>query len=538
MYTIIIVDDETIERKVLKKLIYSLHLDIQVIGEAANGEEAVRQCIEKQPDIVIMDIRMPIIDGIKASMIIREKCKKTHVIISSAYSDYEYMVGAIDLGVDRYLLKPYDNETLRSALTHSLIQINAEQQKKKDKQALSAKLSFALPLVENQFVNSAINGTLSKSDYSEYFSLLNVDLSNGVVLAFRLKTNEDTYQEEQKRVNVKFKNIFHQIYREMHKHFSCALAIADSNCIVAIASIKEIRDDYSVRTFIFKVANSICADIEQLFSNKIQVGISEVYKSISGLIAAYEQVYHSLNVSDNSGFITECKNKIQDVCMVDRYPVQKEKNMLFAIKSGDKKLYQQCINELFEWFKSVNPLLDFPIIGKVYMSALISNIQKLIVNKLDLTQEYDILHIDVFDKMESIEDILKLKDMIDNTVYRMMEALGSDDLDRTNRLIMDAEKYISNFYFEEITLDDLAGSALLSPQYFSKLFKEKTGETFIKYLKKTRMEKTNELLENSELPAVDICHLVGYHDPDYFFKVYKNYYSMTPSEFRKKVKNI
>ena len=102
----------------------------------------------------------------------------------------------------------------------------------------------------------------------------------------------------------------------------------------------------------------------------------------------------------------------------------------------------------------------------------------------------------------------------------------------SNEVIVKAKEYIANNYNKRYFLDSVATYVDKSPYYFSKLFKDETGENFIDYLTNIRIEKAKEMLSNKELSIKEICINVGYSDPNYFSRTFKKCIGITPSEYR------
>jgi two-component system, response regulator YesN len=114
---ILIVEDEDFERRALKYIINKFFSDeLEVVGEASNGEEAVDKCMDLKPDIILMDINMPILDGLQASEKIKEKSADVEIIILTAYNYFEYARKGIKVGVSDYLLKPFSNEEFLTSI--------------------------------------------------------------------------------------------------------------------------------------------------------------------------------------------------------------------------------------------------------------------------------------------------------------------------------------------------------------------------------------------------------------------------------------
>jgi two-component system response regulator YesN len=102
----------------------------------------------------------------------------------------------------------------------------------------------------------------------------------------------------------------------------------------------------------------------------------------------------------------------------------------------------------------------------------------------------------------------------------------------SNTVVDIAKEYIKNNYSKPLSLDEVSYYVNISPYYFSKIFKEGTGENFIEYLTGIRIEKAKELLSNSDYSMKEICVMVGYSDPNYFSRSFKKNVGVTPTEYK------
>lgn len=118
MLKILIVEDEDFERRAIKYLVNKYFSEkIEIVGEASNGELAIESASILKPDIILMDINMPILDGLKASEKIKEENKKVEIVILTAYNYFEYAKRGIKIGVSDYLLKPYSDEEFLESIS-------------------------------------------------------------------------------------------------------------------------------------------------------------------------------------------------------------------------------------------------------------------------------------------------------------------------------------------------------------------------------------------------------------------------------------
>ncbi|MCP1145771.1 response regulator transcription factor [Lysinibacillus endophyticus] len=111
MIKTIIVEDQELIRKSLKIVLESMS-EIRIIGMASNGEEAIQLCEREKPDIVLMDIQMPVMDGVKATEIIKTQMPETKVIILTTFQDITYVMNALNAGAEGYILKAVDPQFL------------------------------------------------------------------------------------------------------------------------------------------------------------------------------------------------------------------------------------------------------------------------------------------------------------------------------------------------------------------------------------------------------------------------------------------
>ena len=97
-----------------------------------------------------------------------------------------------------------------------------------------------------------------------------------------------------------------------------------------------------------------------------------------------------------------------------------------------------------------------------------------------------------------------------------------------------ARKYIDSKYNKDISLDDVSREVDISPYYFSKIFKEETGQTFVEYVTEIRMNRAKELLSFTDMSMKEICCEIGYSDPNYFSRSFKKNTGLTPTEYKEK----
>ncbi|AIY80481.1 response regulator transcription factor [Clostridium cagae] len=153
MLNIMIVDDEILERQALKMIINNSDSG-RVIAEACNGREAIELDRKFNPDIIIIDVKMPGIDGIKASQIIKEQNKNKIIIMITAYDDFELVHKALLLGVNDYILKPIKPSELIDAINNIFVNLKINKDTYVEKSVNELKevpIKAAIEYIQNNF---------------------------------------------------------------------------------------------------------------------------------------------------------------------------------------------------------------------------------------------------------------------------------------------------------------------------------------------------------------------------------------------------
>lgn len=177
-------------------------------------------------------------------------------------------------------------------------------------------------------------------------------------------------------------------------------------------------------------------------------------------------------------------------------------------------------------------IMQFQTICIQYLIELNSFHQGLKIKNVDLHRQLNQTLRDILLSNDFEATIVCMIDHIKNLVNQLNEA---DEQQLGKGVIKEIQLFILTHYGENITLNMLAEQFYLHPNYLSRFFKEKTGKNFIEYLTEVRMEKVKELLVNTDNKVVDISLMVGYDNPRYFSKVFKQFTGMTPSEYREKL---
>jgi len=209
------------------------------------------------------------------------------------------------------------------------------------------------------------------------------------------------------------------------------------------------------------------------------------------------------------------------------YPLHREKLLLQKVSAGDVEESIEDLNYLFDWLvreygdqplKIKNKLLE--IIFLVYRMAWESGMEE------------DTNEVFFLEKMLSMKDMSEVRLWCKRRVEHVAQQIRSSRENRAGTLTKKAKEYIDANYAKSITLEDVAREINVSPQYFSKLFKEETGKNFIDYLTNVRISAAKKLLSQGRLSIKEICYHIGYSDPNYFSRIFKKVVGVPPTEYK------
>lgn len=183
MYKILIADDEELERKSLHIFFSRNFPDVVLLPDAANGSQVVETVLHQQPDILILDIEMPGLNGLEALKIIRQNNRSIHVIIKTAYSKFDYAQEALNLHADFFLLKPARKEDLKACIRQIIMQI--EQEDIKTEQPLPQDS----PIPKIALLSSILHSWADDGDIRKYAENLSIDFRSGFMLLIAFPDN-------------------------------------------------------------------------------------------------------------------------------------------------------------------------------------------------------------------------------------------------------------------------------------------------------------------------------------------------------------
>jgi two-component system response regulator YesN len=522
--TVLIADDEHLVRKGIRFLL-SQQPDFRVVAEATNGLEAVELTGQHCPQIILMDIRMPGLDGLAALEKIRSLDPSVKTVILSGYSDFAYAQKALKLGASDYMLKPTDLPELLKVLTRLKEVIYQEEEEKLEKVKRQTQLSYGICAFMEQFYWQLLGDEFLPGELAEKMRILEIKEKEAAVLLVGM---DNCYQ-------LKIANSKEQ-YLELCSKIKLLLQDFLGNELVQKPPVLQTEEGYFI--IIYFLSN--LTEVLQ-FAIKLKDWLKEKTGESFSVAIGPEQSLISLSVSYHSA-VSRLKQRLilgRDIVIADdlnnqdmevRYPVEMEKELARAVRFGDQAQARKCLDYIFDRVASTgkfNPdswwQLCFDLLEMGYKIA----------QELHITQSVSML-----EKGKEISILTTEADIriwISNFLDEIIQKIKDTDF-QPSLAVRKAFSYIDEHFAEELSLTSVASHIGLSPNYLSQVFKQSTGKTFLEHLIGRRVEEAKKLLKQGDLNVSEISFRIGYDNPRYFSQVFHKQEGVTPSEYRKSIR--
>ena len=522
-YKVFFVEDEVVTREGIRDNVDWQASGFEFCGEAADGEIALPLLRTLKPDVLITDIKMPFMDGLQLSKIVRERMPGMKIIILSGHDEFEYAQEAINLGVTDYLLKPVTVQKLQTALQKLAQQLDRERKEQEKLENLQEQVDENRAALRERLLFKLVVGAVSPTDAIEKGQLLGVDLIARCYLVFIMKIelgdrseqfDYDEYQRVQQVVTDltgKNPDIF-----VLKKDFEDIIFIMKGGTPEYLEEERDLLLDETRRA------------IEQT-RYKLTVGMGTVQKRIADIRQSFME---ALAATQNQ----VGENKAEPYPAVERTELLKldtlavENYLRCGVKDGFDEFFNAYIQPVSETALKSNLIKDY-----IFMDVILATAK--LVNELggDVDQ--------VIPELNSIETVLSnvktLEQLREQTHKILSSALDFRDgfsNHQYKNLIRQAKEYIGQHYTNpELSLNDVAGQVNLSASHFSVVFSQETCQTFKEYLTELRIKRAKELLRTTALRSADIAYQVGYNDPHYFSSTFKKNTGLSPIEFRMQI---
>lgn len=507
----------------------------ELVGEAGDGELAYPIILKEKPDILITDIEMPFMGGLELAGLVRAELPDTKIIMISESDEFEYVRQAIRIGVEEYLLRPVSSVELFKVLSRVSESVRQEREKKELLEKYAEDMWENREYRKEEFLIRILTRSLSVTEILEQARRMEMDLSariyNTIFLKISIRAGEGDGPNS-------IADVFTDVERALERqngiyYFRRGI---EGWVVLCLADDPEQLDDQVrlVGEEVNRITNDCPLQLEYFGAvGKPVKRLGELKESVDEAerVFAHRYLEKWNQVMDGHNILREARPDTEfDLVSLGAAGHSREAAETF-MRTGLKDEVANFVNESFKMLGEANMQSSFfrqYVTMDVYLTAIT------VLESLGYDSHELVARCGDFSDMARAFQTVELARKYVIRVFEVTIDLRESVSRFTNTtLVKAARSYIDhNYDNEEISLNTVAASVNLSPNYFSTIFSQEMGLTFIEYLTYVRMKKAKELLRGSSMKTSEIAYAVGYKDAHYFSHLFKKTQKCTPREFR------
>ncbi|WP_313893452.1 response regulator [Psychrobacillus sp.] len=508
MMKLLIVDDEPIEREGMQAILQKAFPELTIYQEK-NGKMAIEIADRIKPDVILMDIMMPGMTGLEAIEKIQEKHATIKFVMVTAFDMFDYARQAIKLGVKDYLLKPSKASEIVETVGKVLEECRQDRETEVVSQMQVEKWQKMLVLAETDIVTQLLFDHVHDVHIDMLEEMLDIRSTHEkfVIVVLLPERAQHYYIQIKKKVHeignawvgaLYGRQLPIVVFRDQEKSFrSQAITLAKA---ILLLDKKQLGVDW------FIGIGQVYMLLDEIRHSYQEALIATIDATLAVKSRFYADV-PALSLETNSQVIKQQQKDFFDQIHLGDWE---------SIRSGALDLIQQHENGGYSLIYTQQRVLELLWVANRVMDEM----------GIEADTPFFSFQAQDYRQLRT-EMLIILKRMI--AIYEEYFARMEDDK------IQQVKQYIQEHSHKDISLDILAQKVNLSPIYISKMFKEKLGINYIDFLTECRIEKAKRLLNDPERSLKEITFEIGYHEPNYFSKVFKKMCGVSPKEYRKKL---
>jgi len=529
LFKLIIIDDEEETREGLIETMEWDKLEISVSGQAEDGIQGYELACKVCPDIALIDVRMPRMNGIECANMIRKRLPECKIIFMSGYTDKEYLKSAIQLQAIDYIEKPIDNYEMFNVIKKSVLICMDERAKRLKEDEIRNKAEYSSEMLMQGVAFELIHRNIDINTVRTQYKDINIPINENY-LCILLDFNLHKVIGGENSITVRKNEVLNIIKgRCANISGSYISGVMDSGLAIIHIYGKSAEKTSVIRSILENIQKDIndlynCDCVLTIGVGKLVRGVENIYRSYQSARKAISKrfilgyniiVFYKDDVTPDGNAEEELlNNKIQ--AYVKNIQIENSVEFIENMVSEVMKLQYVDENRIKGIFLS-------------FLLEISSQMKEhgLLFNEDGIDQTLVCARILNFYTLDEIKVFISEK--LAHFARQIEEQTGKSKKIRT------VMNFIIKNYSDPISIAFIAEQVNLSPNYLCLLFKKETGKTMNEYIEQIRIEKSKELLENGTMKINEIAKRVGYNNPNYFTAVFRKITGMYPSEYRKKV---
>lgn len=506
-----IADDEIDVREGIRYLIDWGALDFTICGEGKNGQETLENILKYQPDLVLLDIRMPKLTGLEVIRMARDAGFLGKFIILSGYSDFSYAQEAIRYGVNCYLTKPIDEDELEKAVIEAKEEILSEQ--KSQKQMVQYRSQARDSILKDILMNKADYPLLDPRDL----------LLDAPVFQVIIYTN---YNQKSFQTTWDFASIL-RLANKNHDSLD-SITMKNQNIILLKGDFALTRFQELLSKHIYNLQKGSPLDSLFFTYGRPVYRIDDIHLSFEDADLLMKRRFfcqpgqHTLGYENIEVTLLE-KDNDSDKIPEDIYA----EPIANYIQSGNRHMLVETLDTL-QYDLSKNNINPSTI--RHFVADILIHVKSILLHTYENVDIPFAGNLTILSEAEETCYLYELIDMLTTQFEACIAAIASPSKEN---IMDDILQYIDHNYNKNLKLGTIAELFGYNSSYLGKVFHKSTGKSFNAYIDEVRIANSKLLLLNEEHKVYEIAQMVGYSNVDYFHKKFKKYVGMSPAEYRK-----
>ena len=538
MIKIFLVEDEIVVRNGIKNKVDWESAGFSMVGDASDGEMAYPLILETKPDIIITDIKMPFVDGLTLSQMVREVMPWIKIIILSGYNEFEFAQEAIQIGITDYLVKPVIKEKLLEIVKKAAAEVVAEREQRALMEQYKKDMEEIFFLKRQQYFSTLLSGNEPVADMLKKGRDVGIEIMARAYIVFSFSTRRKDESDE--------------AYHES------SVRIQDKVIILTDNKPDIIFFNRSLTGWNFLVKGKDEEDAKRV--------LEEYIAALIEIVSHYDRLYYFAGVGSTVTRIGEIVTSFNEAIKAHSYRyILKPNQVIYAGQIEDQAIQggnTKSENDAFFHPERMNRIAIDSYLKtgsreevEAFFDDYCHNIGEDCLRS-DIIRQYITLDIfcscelflryldcsetrilDICGTLNELEKHASKDDHVRQYLCMMMSAsVDYRDLASKRRydpLLVKARKFMeANYGSMDLSLNSVAAHVNISASHFSTIFSQETGQTFTEYLTEIRIRNAKQLLKCTQKPSGEIGYLIGYKDAHYFSYIFKKITGQTPSEYR------
>ena len=517
---VLLVDDEEDIREGISRKMDWLGLGFSLVGEAANGQDALELAESLRPDVILTDIKMPFMDGLELCRILTDRLPEARFVVFSGFDAFEYAKQAIQMNVVEYILKPINADELSAVLRRLKDQLDRERAERRNVELLRSRYTENLPVLRELFYANLLDGHIEPGTERERAARLDIDLQGeewAVGLAYIGSDRRDALST----LSVQ------KLLEESLTADRCRLTLYN-DWVAVIVSLTESFTIYDL----IRVLDRVCTLAASYLGLTLTVGVGAPCKELSGMARSATEARTALEYRSmvGRGQVIYIGDLEPDGGQVLTFEEADERTLTAAVRLGSEQEVRDAAAALAGKIREANPSAGQ---YNLFLMELVTHLMKMTRRSGVGVEEVFGTGFSLPIQDSALPSLEELEGWCAERYLRLWTLIRRRQTDSAGQTVETAKEYIRQHYAEsDLSVEKLCAYLHLSSTYFSTLFKRETGTSFTAYVTTVRMEAAAEAIRGTEEKTYLIAQRCGYEDPNYFSYVFKRHFGVTPTKYR------